>query len=1206
MPSEVSQRAGSEEAGRNLIVAIGASGAHGQTAEHLLSALSLEDDMAAVLVFQHREALDDERFKQALAERGRELTLAASGTPLEAGKLYWSAPNTILTMEDGHFRSRNAQEAPGERGTIDSFFISVAQNQEKNVIGVILAGTDGDGTLGFTAIKEAGGLTLAEATEEVSLEGLAASAHPAALADFVLPSDQLPHRIRLYARHLVRYQEAADHAAETAEVSAALTSIATILRNKTGHDFHGYKPNTFFRRVQRRMQVVQAETIEAYVDVLRAQADEAQNLFNDLLIGVTQFFRDRREFELLEAQVIPKLFEGKTRSDSLRIWVLGCSTGEEAYSIGILLREHMAKLDAVPHVQIFATDIDGRALAAARTGRYTEAIATDVAPERLARWFAKEGNTYCVVKELREMCIFSQHSVIKDAPFSRLDMISCRNLLIYLNADLQDRVIPLFHFALRPGGYLFLGNSENISRHARLFAPIDRGFRIFQRLETAMRVLPDFPFTSVDRRPAESPAIVRPRMVDGSLPQKAESIAERYAPAYVITDGNFDVLHFSGQAGRYIEPAGGAATLNLLNLVHSGLRLDLRAALARAAEEHQTVQVDGLVMDTNGKRKVVDIVVEPMQDQPTSPAGFVVIFKDSAARPQEEVRETSGASSLQNEHVQRLEAELRITRERLQATIEELESTNEELKSSNEEYQSLNEELQSANEELETSKEELQSVNEELTTVNGELAHRVQELGRSNSDLKNLLESTQIATIFLDNDLRVMNYTPAVAEIFHLVETDIGRPIAHIKARVSYDELQEDARRVARSLGSVDREVTDPTTGTRYMVRVLPYRSVDNYIGGTVITFTDMTPLTRAQQALRESEERFRAIVTQATIGIAETRDGALTYVNDRYCAIMARGSEVLIGRPLREIIHPEDAERNAALLERLHATGEPFVVDTRYVRPDGSIVWALTSVSPIRDAGGSIVGGSVACIDISDRKQAEEALRASERNTKMLLAELQHRVRNTLAVVRSITRRTAATSETVEDYAMHLEGRIEAFARTQAMATRVPDAGVDLEELIREELLSLTVRDDEKAHVDGPPVRLRSKTADSIGLAVHELATNALKYGALSEDSGHIDVIWRIDGADGNRSLKLEWRESGVRIAGVAPRRRGFGSELIERILRYELDAETELEFTPGGVRCIIEVPLNDQNAAFDAARQRRRSGTEAKGDERNQRRES
>ncbi|RDI62672.1 two-component system CheB/CheR fusion protein [Microvirga subterranea] len=1185
-PSEAARDGGSAEGIGNLIVAIGASGSNTSPVERFLAELQPDRTMTVVLVFQHRESLDDERFRQVLATHGRELTPASDGAKVEPGRIYWSAPNTILSLEDGHFRSSPAKEAPGERGTIDSFFVSAAKNQEKT-IGIIFAGTNGNGTLGVTAIKEAGGLTLAEETGGVSAEGLAANHNPSALADFVLPAEQLAQRVALYAKHLARYREASSGEAETAEISHALATIATVLRNKTGHDFHGYKPNTFLRRVQRRKQVMQAATIDDYIEVLRTHADEPQNLFNDLLIGVTQFFRDRREFELLESQVIPHLFEGKTRNDNLRIWVLGCSTGEEAYSIGILLREHMAKLDSVPHVQIFATDIDGRALASARVGRYTEAITKDVSPERLARWFVKEGNTYCVVKELREMCIFSQHSVIKDAPFSRLDMISCRNLLIYLNADLQDRMIPLFHFALRPGGYLFLGNSENISRHTKLFAPIDRGFRIFQRLETTARVLPEFPFTAVDRRPADGTPPLRPRRIEAGMARKAETIAERYAPAYVLIDEEFDVVHFSGRTGRYIEPAGGAATLNLLNLIHADLRLDLRAALTKAAEENRTVQIDGLVMGSNGKRLAVDIIIEPVRDQPNAPLGFVVLFKEGGALPEHEADGKTGNTFLRDEHVQRLETELRVTRERLQATIEELESTNEELKSSNEEYQSLNEELQSANEELETSKEELQSVNEELTTVNGELAHRVQELGRANSDLKNLLESTQIATIFLDNDMRVMNYTPAVTEIFHLVETDIGRPITHIKSRVTYDELQEDVRRVVRTLGSADREIEDHANGTRYMVRVLPYRSIDNYIGGAVVTFMNVTPLTRAQQALRESEERFRAMAEQAEVGIAMTdRDMKVIYVNDRYCGIVGRSREQLLGRTVGELTHPGDWARNKPQLEQALAGGEPFVIEKRHTRPDGGVVWVRNSVSAYRDASGNVIGGIAVTIDLTERVRAEEALRESEKHTKLLLAELQHRVRNTLAVVRSIARRTAANSESVEDYAMHLEGRIDSFARTQTMATRAADNGVELEELVREELLAHTVRDDEKAQVDGPPVRLRAEVAETLGLAVHELATNAVKYGALSESGGHIDVTWRIDGGDGDRKLVLEWRENGVHAADSTPRRKGFGTELIQRTLPYELDAGTALDFMPDGIRCTIELPFNGKTVVQDFKR--------------------
>nr|WP_281369192.1 PAS domain-containing protein [Microvirga mediterraneensis] len=443
------------------------------------------------------------------------------------------------------------------------------------------------------------------------------------------------------------------------------------------------------------------------------------------------------------------------------------------------------------------------------------------------------------------------------------------------------------------------------------------------------------------------------------------------------------------------------------------------------------------------------------------------------------------------------------------------------------------------------------------------------------------MESTQIATIFLDSDMRVTHYTPTATEIFHLVATDLGRPIGHIKPRIAYDELQDDARRVIRSLGSVTREIEDPATGTCYMARVLPYRSIDSDIGGAVVTFLDVTPLTWAQQALRESEERFRAMAEQAEVGIAMTdREGRAIYVNDRYCEILGLARGQIVGRAIQELTPPDERGRGDALLARALLSGETSIDEISHRRPNGSIVWVRNNVNARRDAAGAVVGCLIVAIDMTERVRAEEALREKEQHTKLLLAELQHRVRSTLAVVRSITRRTAANSNTADDYAMHLEGRIEAFARTQIMATRSAVPLVDLEELVRDELLAHAVRDDQKAHVEGPSVRLRTAVADKLGLAIHELAANAVKYGALAEDGGHIDVTWSTAGMDGDRMLKLEWRETGVHMASAAPRRRGFGTELIERTLPSEIDAQTALEFTPGGVRCVIALPINPRTA--------------------------
>ncbi|MEK9284182.1 PAS domain-containing protein [Bradyrhizobium sp. ISRA442] len=1024
-----------------LIIGVGASSGALDSIERFFAKLTLAADQAIVLALQHHEAFDGNRLLQIVqGSNGGRVADIGDAQAIEGGTIYLCPPAMITTIQGDRFTLRKAEQAPGERATIDSFLVSLAEERAEQSIGVILAGTGGDGTLGTATLKDHGGLAIAEKVETHKAEHLLDCNTPAAIADYVLPPEEIPEHIQVYARHLRRLEEKHGFDEVLAAAATSLSRIADILRNKTGNDFHGYKQNTFLRRVQRRMQVVQIDAIPAYVDFLRNDKDEAQHLFNDLLIGVTEFFRDKREFEVLETQIIPKIFEGKGSGQQVRVWVLGCSTGEEAYSIGILLREHMARLDSAPLVQIFATDIDGRALAAARVGRYRTNIEADMTSERLARWFVREGDTYCVVKELREMCIFSQHNVIKDAPFSKLDLVSCRNLLIYLNSELQNRVIPLFHFALLPDRFLFLGNSENVTRHPKLFAPIDRRARIFKRLETGTRLPPEFPITTAAGRAPVDLRPVRSFGPDVGLERRAQRIAERYAPAYVITDDNFHILHFSGRTGRYIEPTAGTATLDLLQLVHRDLRIELRTALARAAETNEPAHADHVQLGLNGHRVLVDITVEPIQEGAGGHRNFVVLFKDGPVRV---IEANQSNAMVRTEHVERLESELRATGERLQATIEELESTNEELKSSNEEYQSLNEELQSANEELETSREELQSVNEELTTVNGELAHRVQELTRATSDLKNFLESTQIATVFLDNDLKVMNFTPAITQVLHLVETDVGRPVAHIKARIPIEELNDDVRRVLRTLASVERELSAPDSGTRYIVRILPYRSIDNFIAGVVITFIDVTAVTRA-------EERQR-----------------------------------------------------------------------------------------------------------------------------LLLAELQHRVRNTLGVVRSIARRTADSSATVEEFASHLDGRLNAFARTQALVTRDPEGGVDLEYLVVEELLAYNAREGEQVRVSGPRVRFQPKAAETFALAIHELATNALKYGALSRPTGRIEISWRIDESAAPAELLFEWRERGGPQV-TPPPRKGFGTELLERTLAFEFKAQTTMSFNSSGLTCTIIIPVS------------------------------
>ena len=1162
-----------------ITLAIGASAAEPASLIRVLTGLPRDANLAVVLTLQGREVLDEEAFQQALGACAGALADVADGTPIEAGRIYLPGPDLAVTVEGGRLRVRPAEQSPGQWGTIDSLFVSLAEDQGPRAVGLVLAGTGGDGTLGLTALKEAGGLTVAEGSAD-QVRNLIASNSPVALADLVLPTDAIAERLATQIEHFAQREEAAAAEVQASGAAETVTRIAAILRERTGHDFHGYKRNTFLRRVQRRMQVVEADGFDAYIELLRTRPDEPQQLFNDLLIGVTQFFRDRREFKFLETNVIPKMFEGKGRGDQVRVWVLGCSTGEEAYSIAILLKEFAARLDAPPLLQIFASDIDGRALAAARVGRYTRSIVDDVSPERLTRWFIKEGNTYCIVKELRETCIFAQHSVIKDTPFSRLDLISCRNLLIYLDSDLQDRVIPLFHFALRPGGCLFLGNAENASRHPRLFEPLDRGHRIFRKVETERHILPDLSFTTSDPgypRISSSPA----RLSGQDLVRRAERLAERYAPAYAIVDERFDVLHFSARAGRFIHPTGGAPSLNLLNLVHTDLRLELRGALSQAAQSRHAVRTDGLWMSTDGGQRVaVDLVIEPVQDaeDAPSPQAFVVLFKDGVVLGSA-IDAASGKTDADAAH---LNAELRVTRERLQATIEELESTNEELRSSNEEYQSLNEELQSANEELATSKEELQSVNEELTTVNGELAHRIEELARANSDLKNLLESTQIATLFLDNELRVTNFTPSVADLFPLVETDAGRPIGHIKSLVVYDEFQDDVRRVVRTLGTVEREIENPTSGTRYMARVLPYRSVDNFIAGAVATFTDITLLTRAQRALRESEARMRSLLEGIPQLVWRAAHGGLrTWSSPQWIAFTGLSEEQSSELGWLGAVHSDDREATMAAWREAADTGVYQAEHRIRSAGEGCHRWFQTRATPMRDETGRIVEWLGTSTDI-------EALRRLQERQAVMVAELQHRTRNLLAVVRSIAVQTIGSANSLAEFRERFNDRLSALSRVQGLLSRSARDPITIGDLVRTELDALGTEAvaDGRMSLAGPEVELRNSLVQTFALALHELATNARKYGAFATDRGRLDVTWRVLADDGEgRRLLLNWVETGIDRdrEEQSPTRRGYGRQLIDEALPYSLGAKTRFELDDSGVRCMIDLPLEKRRGELE-----------------------
>ena len=789
------------------------------------------------------------------------------------------------------------------------------------------------------------------------------------------------------------------------------------------------------------MLALQAPTIDSYLGRLRSDPAEVAALFQDLLINVTNFFRDPEAFRLLETQAIPELFAGRSAQKTVRVWVPGCATGEEVYSIAILLRERIEELETVPRVQVFATDIDETALSVARAGRYPEALLEGVSAARRDRFFRFEDGSYVLTKAVRDLCIFSPHSVIRDPPFSRLDLVSCRNLLIYFSTEVQAQVIPTFHYSLRPGGFLFLGTSENVSQFGHMFAPVDKKLRLFRNKEES-GVPPRMPLTLAKaiRPPGASPPDQRrrPAMLNGlTLRHAVEAqVLDRHSPAHVVVDREGEVVFFSARTGRYLEATVGAPSRQLVTMARRGLGLDLRAVWREAVETGKRAVRENVVIASEQDRvQRITLTAEPFGSQAGAQGLFLIVFEDSGAPLTRD--EAAGMSSGADEAVIVLEREMRETRERLESLIEEYETALEELKSSNEELVSVNEELQSANEEMEASKEELQSVNEELHTVNGELHSKVEDLDRANSDLTNLFESTSLATVFLDRDLRIRSFTPAVTAIFNVLPSDQGRPLTDLVSRLPVPMLTDDARSVLESGREIERNVKGEGDAN-YLLRLVPYRAGAGRVEGVVVTFLDITTLARA------------------------------------------------------------------------------------------------------------------------------------EAHQRVLIGELNHRVKNMLAVVISVAEQTYRGAADLSDFRERFVARVQGMARSFELLSGENWTEVSLQELATSQLGAFGL---ERITIAGPPLRLGPKQALSLGMVLHELATNAVKYGALGAGFGQVELEWVIQTGEREGQLVLTWLERGGPPV-TEPTRRGFGLRLIEGETAHGLRGRATISYEPGGLVARLEFP--------------------------------
>ncbi len=1152
--------------GKPVVVGIGASAGGVRTLQQLFEALPVKTGAAFVVVVHLDPDTRSEMPKILAARTPMPVIQVIKPVPLEPDHVYVIPPDRRLHITNEEIATAEFDEPRGKRAPIDLFFRSLAE-QHGDGCAVILTGAGSDGAVGVRAVKESGGIILVQDPAEAEFPSMPRSAIATGIADFILP-------VREIAQRLTELVHEKSNGAPEAGLRGLnpelLRRILAHVRVRTGHDFSKYKRATILRRIARRMQVTRADSPNAYYDVLRDNPDEAQALLGDLLISVTSFFRDKEAFQTLERQVIPQLFQGKLSDRSIRVWVPGCATGEEAYSIAMLLLEQASRQDIRPTIQVFGSDIDTKALATAREGQYPAAIEADITEDRLRRFFVREADHYRVRQELRDLVLFASHSLLKDPPFSRIDLIACRNLLIYLDRDLQELACNTFHYALNPDGFLMLGTSETADNPAGQFRTFDRKARIYQSSAAPgeLRLLPRL-LGSVAVMHEQAAQPLRPPSTSTLLSEAAahRQAIEKLAPPSILVDQSHRVLHMSENAGRFLQPSGGPLSGNVVDLVRPELRFELRSALHRVFESAQPWLSLSIPVRFNGSPHRVLMQVKPDDHDGNADVSAVVLFIEGGTVEQASAGQ-SAESDAGNEIIARLREELQQTQARLRTTREESESANEELRAANEELQSINEEYRSTSEELETSKEELQSINEELQTVNSELKLKLEAVSRAHSDLQNLMAATDFGTLFLDSGLRIKRFTQQVTDLFSITPSDEGRPISDFAHRLEYDGLVADARNVLANLTPVRREIRS-RDARWYDVRMRPYRTVDDKIDGVVLTFVDMTERRQTEEALRLSERRLR----QETKLVELARDPIFIWDFSGTIIEWNRGSEQLYGYSRDEAI----GKKKDKLLGTI-VPGGSFAELRVKLLDEGN--WRGELKHRTKDGRELTIESRIILETVDGQQLALESTRdVTERNAweaqqRLLLRELTHRVKNTLTVVQSIAHQTRRYSKSYEEFIDRFDGRLAALATVHSVLVDSEWRGADLATLAQKQIEPHVGASTDRVRIAGEPVFLPADLATPFALVFHELATNAAKYGSFSRSAGTVNLSWSLDRSNGPQPLlTVTWRENGG--PGIMDQKtRGFGSELIERAIP---NATVRRDFARDGIVCTIEVPVTE-----------------------------
>lgn len=854
------------------VVGIGASAGGLEALENFFRNMNENCGMAFIVV-SHLDP-NHVSIMPELVQRSTKMKLfqAEDGMVIQPNHVYVAPANRDLGILHGVIQLIEPLEAHGFRLPIDFFFKSLSADLGEKAICIILSGMASDGTAGLKAVKNELGMVMVQEPESAKFDGMPRSAINTRLVDYILPPEEMPDQLITYTSQKVK-GALLNKAITDGKIPDTFQKIFILLRTHTGHDFSLYKQNTMHRRVERRMNISQLDNLPNYIRLLQESPAEIESLFKELLIGVTNYFRDTEAFDKLKT-VLLELVKNKNTNEHIRIWVPGCSTGEEAYSIAILLRECMDAAKKYLKVQIFATDIDRDAIEKARIGVFS-GIESNISKERLNQFFTTEGNHYHIRKEIREMLVFAPQSVIKDPPFTRLDLISCRNLLIYFNADLQKKIIPIFHFSLLPNATLFLGSSETISGFVDLFSMLDKKWKIYKKRDSIFSAQPfiEFPVSYSIGKTNET--IMKKKEIKNITQLAEKIILQSYSPDCVIISENGDIQYVHGRTGKYLELTHGEAKMNIYEMAREGLKQELPAVIRKVLSGKKSLTVENLKVKSDGSVQLINITVKPVKEPEAMAGSLLIIFEEVS--PQEKITASKKITFDEKSEgmIKELERELKSTKENLRSTIEELETSNEELKSTNEEIQSTNEEMQSSNEEMETSKEELQSLNEELITVNTELQNKNDELSIINNDMKNLLDSIDMPTIFLDNNLFIKRFTSHVTKVVNLIPSDIGRPINHIATNLKYEKLIEDAKEVLRTLVFKEIEV-ETNEGIWYLMRILPYRTTNNIIDGLVVTFTHIHKLKTAYQDIQKLNQEVQLAREYSNNIVDTVRDSLL------------------------------------------------------------------------------------------------------------------------------------------------------------------------------------------------------------------------------------------------------------------------------------------------------------------------------------------